>query len=303
MPLNVTDPGANLNEYIRHAAQVIGRSKNRRALFEAIYLGKKAVKTVSDLAAATGLSEKRVLTEGQKLAVNHIVGQVKVSKRVAYKKDPTYSHYKGKVLDLVDHPEKKARYPTKQEPRVSGAAVTYQITVARSHPQPQEITVDDIEAFAAVRGSTAGTVDLTKTLESHVKQFLNRVIGESNEFTDWGGEKNDIYTSRLRFRGARRTAAFAIKGRGTKGTLTPKKMGKNGDQVTRLLASEASVFFVVYHGKVDQAIHEQMRAHGIGRAVAGNRVYYCVIDGNDLARLATAYAADFEAAGKASPSA
>jgi DNA-binding Lrp family transcriptional regulator len=298
MPLNVTDPGANLNEYIRHAAQAIGRSKDRRILFEEIYRGKKAIKPVPDLAAATGLSEKRVLEEGQKLAANNIVEKVKVKGRVAYKKDATYSHHKAKVLDLVAHPEKKDRYPTKQEPRASGR-VSYEIKLARSNPQPQEITVDEIESFAAVRAVASGTADLSKVLENDVKQFLNRVMGEANEFTDWGGEKNDIYTSRLRFRGARRTAAFAIKGRATRGTLTPGKMGTNGDQIARLFASDASVFFVVYHGKVAESIHEQMRAYGIARALTGNRVYYCVIDGNDLGRLAAAYGEEFAAASSA----
>jgi hypothetical protein len=268
---------------------------NRRAVFEAIYHGKKQVKTVPELMASTGLSHKQVLLAGKKLAANQIVEQVTVDGRVAYKKDETLSHHKTKILGIVADPKKKDRYPTKQEPRVAGQAVTYRIALARTNPQPKEITVDEIEAFAAVRGVAPGTVDLSKVLESDIKAFLNQVIGEENEFTDWGGEKNDIYTSRLRFGGARRTAAFAIKGRATKGTLTPKKMGANGDQVARLFGSEASVFFVVYHGKVDQSIHEQMRAFGIARALAGNRVYYCVIDGTDLARLVAAYAEEFAA--------
>jgi hypothetical protein len=296
MPLNVADVRANLPETIRHAAQVIGRSKQRRALFAAIYHGKKAVKTVPELAETTGLSEKRVLEEGRKLAANQLVEQDKVNGRVAYKKDGAISPHKQKIMDLVDDPRKKDRYPTKQEPRVSGQAIVHPVSVPRSNPQPQEITTDEIEAFAAVKGAAAATVDLKTLREEEIKRFLQLIIGEMNESKDWGGEKNDIYTSRLQFRGARRTAAFALKGRATQGPLTPKKMGKNGDQVGRLMNSEASVFFVVYHGKVHEAIHEQMRAHGLGRAVAGNRVYYCVIDGQDLARLVGAYPDEFAAA-------
>lgn len=296
MPVNVSDFRANPNENLRHAAQAIGRSDNRRAVFEAIYHGKKKVKTIPELMERTRLSHKQVLEAGKKLAASQVVDQVSVDGRVAYQKDETLSHYKKKILGLVDHPEKKDRFPTKQEPRVTRQAITYKIGVARSNPQPQEITVDDIDGFAAVREVASGTVDLSNVLESEVKAFLNRIVGEENEFKDWGGEKNDIYTSRLRFRGSRRTAAFALKGRATKGTLTPNKMGTNGDQVARLFASEATVFFVVYHGKVDQSIHEQMRAYGIARALTGNRVYYCVIDGTDLSRLATAYAGEFAAA-------
>ena len=91
MPLNVADMRANVAETIRHAAQVIGRSKQRRALFAAIYHGKKAVKTVPELAETTGLSEKRVLEEGRKLAANQLVEQEKVDGRVAYKKDGAIS--------------------------------------------------------------------------------------------------------------------------------------------------------------------------------------------------------------------
>lgn len=300
MPVHVADVRANLNENIRHAATIIGRSKHRRAVFEAIYRGKTAIKTVPDLMDKTGLTHKQVLTEGGRLAANQIVEKVKVDARIAYKKDPTYSQHKNRILDLVDHPHKKDRYPTKQEPRAAGASVTYRITVPRSNPQPLEVTTDDIESFSAVKGAVPENIALKDVFESQIKEFLKRVVGEPNEFRDWGGERNDLYTNRLRFRQARRTAAFAIKGRATQGTLTLKKMGANGDQIARLVASEATVFFVVYHSKVDQAIHEQMRAYGIARALAGNRVYYCVIDGADLGRLVAAYPEEFEAAAASS---
>jgi hypothetical protein len=293
MPLNVSDVRANLNETIQHAAKAIGRSKQRRELFAAIYHGKKAIKTVPELAETTGLSKKQVLEAGKKLAANQILEQDKVDGRVAYRKDASISPHKQKILGLVDDPQKKERYPTKQEPRVSGKPVVHRVSVQRSNPQPEEITVDEIEAFAAVKGATAAKVDLKTLPEEEIKQFFHRILGEMDVSKDWGGEKNDIYTSRLQFRRARRTAAFALKGRATTGPLTPKKMGKNGDQVGRLMNSEASVFVVVYHSKVEQSIHEQMRAHGLGRALAGNRVYYCVIDGQDLARLVGAYPDEF----------
>jgi hypothetical protein len=297
MTLSVADVRANLNENILHAVKSIGRSAQRRAVFEAIYHGKKAIKTVPEIAAKTSLSHKRILEEGGVLAANQIVEKVRVAGRIAYKKDPLYSQHKKRILDLVDHPHKKGQYPTKQEPRVTGSTVTHRVQVAKSYPQPQAITVDDIEAFDKVREVSVGTVaDLHEVFEDHVKAFLTKVIGEPYEFTDWGGEKNDIYTTRLRFRNTRRSAAFALKGRATKGKLTPQKMGTNGDQIGRLLASEAEVFVVVYHSKVDQGINEQMRVHGLARAQAGNRVYYCVIDGDDLARLVTAYPQEFEAA-------
>jgi hypothetical protein len=297
MTVKVADIRANTNENIQHAAATIGRSGARRAVFDAIYRGKRKVKKVPELMVSTELSRKRVLAEGGTLAANGIVEKLKVEGTTAYRKDDFYSQHKRKVLDLVDNPEKKSRYPTKQEPRMSGTVTTYKITIGRSLP-PEEITVDDIDAFSKLRGirGAAAAQKLSDIPETRIKEFLKRVIGETHEFKDWGGERNDLFTNKLRFRGRRRSAAFAIKGKATSGPLTPKKMGTNGDQVGRLSTSEAEMFFVAYHGKVDQSIHEQLRVYGIARALAGNRVYYCVIDGDDLGRLIAAYPPEFEAA-------
>ena len=60
MTVKVADVRANLNENIRHAAQIIGRSKARRDIFEAVYRGKKQVKSVDEIVSATGLTHKRV---------------------------------------------------------------------------------------------------------------------------------------------------------------------------------------------------------------------------------------------------
>jgi len=68
MPLNVSDARSNANDQIAHAVAVIGRSKYRRAVFEAIYFGKKPSKTVDEIAVKTGLSAKRVLEEAKKLS-------------------------------------------------------------------------------------------------------------------------------------------------------------------------------------------------------------------------------------------
>jgi hypothetical protein len=76
-------------------------------------------------------------------------------------------------------------------------------------------------------------------------------------------------------------------------------MGKNGDQLGRLFTSEAQLFFVVYHSKIDEAVAQQMHAHALARALSGARVYYCLIDGDDLARLVAAYPKEFAASAKA----
>lgn len=296
MTVRVADIRANLNENIRHAARIIGKSKARRAVFSAIYGGKRQVKTVDDIRRVTKLSQVRVLQEAGVLAANGVVDKIKKDKRTAYKKDDAYSHHKKRILDIVDNPAKKNRYPTKQEPKVTGG--TIRIALPKSQPRPTEITVDDIESFRAVRkiGLTAGRAGMAAIPEARIKTFLRKVVGETRDFQDWGGEKNDLFTNKLQFKGRRRAGAFALKGRATKGALTPKKMGKNGDQIARLFSSEAEVFLVVYHGVIDQAIHEQLRAFAVARALGGRRVFYGVVDGQDLGRLVQAYPNQFKAA-------
>lgn len=299
MTQKFADVRANPNENVVHAARIIGRAKARRAVFEAIYRGKKKVKTVDELMDFTGLTRKQVLNEGKRLVGNGIVAQVKVDGRTGYEKDEFFVHHKRRVLALVDDPSKRKNYPTKQEPRVQGKT-TVQIQLARSQQLPQLITIDDVESFAAVTRTASSSASTASDLpEERVKRFLKTVIGETHEFKDWGGERNDLYTNKLRFRGKRRAAAFALKGRATTGPLTPKKMGKNGDQLGRLFTSEAQLFFVVYHSKIDEVVTQQMRAYAVARAVGGVRVYYCTVDGDDLARLIAAYPKEFAATAEA----
>jgi hypothetical protein len=295
MPVSVSDIRANLNENILHAVSIIGKSKDRRKVFEAIYRGKKEIKTVEDIARKTGLSRVRVLQEGGKLHANQIVEKIKEDNQTAYKKIEIYTHHKARVLGILDSPKKAARYPTKQSPRIIGK--TYRIVLPGPKPRTTAITVDDIDSFRKVRKirKIDDSLPLHKLPESVVKAGLQRIIGETHVFKDWGGEKNDLYTNKLVYKGKRKAAAVAIKGRATKGTLTPSKMGKNGDQIGRLAGSAAEVLLVVYHGKIDESITAQLEAHALGKAIGGRPVFFGVLDGDDLNRLFQAYRDAFTA--------
>ena len=94
--------------------------------------------------------------------------------------------------------------------------------------------------------------------------------------------------------GKRHPAAFGLKGRGTRGPLTPEKMGKRGDQIQRLFRSPADVFIIQYWGRVAESIIEQMRSFSIARsALVRKRIYYGAIDGTDTVRLRKAYPQHF----------
>ena len=90
--------------------------------------------------------------------------------------------------------------------------------------------------------------------------------------------------------------AFAFKGKGTTGILTPKKMGKKGDQIQRLFKSAAQVFILQYWGQIDESVIEQMIAFAEAKsATEGSTIYYGVIDGDDSNRIIKAYPNAFRA--------
>lgn len=293
MVQKVADTRANLNENIIHAAKILGRSEDRKAVFSAIYRGRNNHWTATQISKVTGLRRVRVLQEGGKLAGNEIVTQLKVGKDVAYSKDKTLAHHKAKILRLAGNPKAQSKVPTKQNPKGS---TTVHIRLSKATPRPKEITVDDVASFKAVRNvtETIRGLRLDKVREDRIKTAFKHVIGETHDFRDWGGERSDLFTTKLRVKSKRQSAAFAFKGKGTTGELTPKKMGKNGDQIERLFTSNASVFFVVYHGKIADSILGQMRAFALGKSMSGHSVSFGVIDGDDLNRLYQAYPKQFK---------
>ncbi|HEV2173482.1 MAG TPA: hypothetical protein VGR71_07945, partial [Nitrospira sp.] len=121
-----------------------------------------------------------------------------------------------------------------------------------------------------------------------------KLVGETGRFSDWGGEKGDLFTTRLMMGGKRFAAAFAFKGRGRSGELTPALLGKNGDQIQRLFTNEAEVFFVQYWDRIAESVLTRMSAAAIAKSYAtGKRIYYGIIDGSDSSRLIAAYPSAF----------
>jgi hypothetical protein len=289
MPLSVTDVRSSPSDQIAHAVEVLGHSRQRLAIFKAIYRGKKRVKTVNEIAIATGLDRIRVLQEGRLLADNQIVKQVRAAGITAYEKDPFYKAQKKKILRLTQDPVAFANLPTKTRPQpVWPKTVT--IRIPRLRIQARYITIDDIDSFDRVSRIRVEPREYTKMVESRFKNGIAKILGEAGKFKDWGGERNDLYTSRVRISGRRLPAAFAFKGVGTRGILTPRLMGKNGDQIQRLFKTAAYVFIVQYWGQVAESVVEQMAEFAKAKsATEGSLVFYGVIDGGDSNRLVKAY--------------
>jgi hypothetical protein len=281
--LPVTDLLSNWNDQMKNAARIVGRSKHRQAIFATVYRGQKQVKTIQEIMKTTRLSQVHVLTEGGKMA-----GLLFDKVPGGYKKKPDFAARYTTILELARNKQKLERLPTKTSPHVKGSA-KFSVTFPRSGQNARFISIDVIDSFSRVRSQGLSQRMIKPLPEKKLKGGFLKIIGEQGSFKDWGGEKSDLYTTKLRIGGSRMRAAIAFKGKATKGKLVPSKMGKNGDQINRLFDEPAQVFLVVYCGQIDSSIISQMQAFAIGTAITGRRVYYGVVDGSDITRLASAY--------------
>lgn len=288
MPIPVSDTRADWNETIEHGARTLGRSKVRKEIFRAVYSGKTNPKTVLEVAKTTRLDRKQVLTEAKKLSDEGLVHQTKLDGLTAYEKVRFYQRNRDRILNYAANPDKLKLLPTKRRPAAARTA-TIRVQVAAKRIRAKHVTVDEIPAFSKVR-QVGNDVAAPTVSESQFKRGVARLVGEGGAFRDWGGERNDLATTRLRIRGKRREAAFAFKGPGTRGILTPGKMGKNGDQIQRLVLSPGEVFIIQYWGQIAESVREQLARLVQVKSYFEERViFYGVIDGQDSRRLIRAY--------------
>lgn len=287
----VSDTSANADEKIERAARVLRASKQNREVFIAIYKGKKTWKTVKDIRGSVTNFNTNTYKAAAKLHSEDMVEKEVRKGSVYYGKKDFYIHNRQRILSLSANVIRLKAYPTKRKRSAHTIIKSYTF---KSRPQAELLTIDDIDSFkAAWSTASASDTSLKKMPERKVNRAICTIVNQS-EKKDWGGERNDIYTNNIVFKGKRRPAAFALKGMATKGMLTLNKMGKKADQIQRLFEGTAEIHFVVYHGDIDERILDQMQAQAINKSVAkGKKIYYCPIDGKDLARLLAAYPTAF----------
>lgn len=244
---------------------------------------------------ATGMPRKRVLEEAAKLANQHLFGKAPaaVGRSVLYEVDVFYQANKRKILSLAVNKQKLSKFPTKTNPS-GGSPPTVTLRLPQRRVRVKHVTIDDLDSFSDVRKIAASKAKLSGVSEKAFKEGVKAIIGEKGEFTDWGGEKNDLLSTRFRYKGKRKQVAFAFKGPGTGGTLTPGKMGKNGDQIQRLFASDADFYILQYWNQIDQSVPEQMKLCATAKSYLEEReIFYGVVDGTDSVRLVDAYPRQF----------
>lgn len=290
--MHTTDVRSNVDDQVVNIARLLGRSKQKRDVFESVYFGKTATKSIASIVARTRLTEKTILTIGRHLAAHHAFFQVKLDGRVAYKKDDFLAARKDEILRLAVNPNKRESIQTKSNPGGGKGHIKTVVKVIREGRPRFRIhlvSIDDVDSFSAAR-KLKRDGDLPSTIsETAFKNGVQKIVKYHYTQKDWGGEINDL-SSTLRLGGETLRASFQFKGPAKQGKLTPAKLGKNADQIQRLFTSPAQVFFVQYHSEIADSVVMQMEAFATVKAIAtGNVIHYGVIDGEDSARLYRAY--------------
>ncbi len=303
MVVRVSDTASHRRDQIDNLAELLEDAPTRQALVRAVYFGKKREKSVVVLAQRLthqikNLTPKRVTIIGKPL-VNLFFGQERVREdgkmTTAYVKFDSVQRDLREILKLANNKKKRSAYHTKTKPKVRAVGHTVTISVAHA-PRVESISIDEVQEFSKVRPVKEVPAELfpNRLPEAIVKKGIVRLLGDQIEAKDWGGESNDIFTTRITLEGKRKRAAFALKEPAKTGGLVPKMMGKNGDQIQRLFTSPAQVFLVQYEGEIRESIVDLMGRLATAKAVTERDVYYGVIDLTDTRRLRYAYPKQFE---------
>ena len=164
-------------------------------------------------------------------------------------------------------------------------------TIQKWKPNVERLYIEDIDSFRKVKTITREQVLNTVPVnvsEDFVKNSMCKILSEPTVPKDWPGERSDLYTN-VKYRGRSIPAAFMFKGKGTQGKLTIRKCGKNGDQILRLVEEPARLFVVQHIDVIDSNVIRLLEIAVGSIAKEVQKLYYCVMDGVETARLLLAY--------------
>ncbi len=175
--------------------------------------------------------------------------------------------------------------------------VDYKEWLKKISNQEMRIFIDNIDTFSNVTnyGPQSVALHLKKNgyfdvSENFIQQSLEEIMKESFHKVDWGGESNDLYTTNLKINGQRVATAFLLKGNGLDvKTMEIRHCGKNGNQILSLVKSPAELFIIQFVGNISESVIEDIRDKVELLRLKGKKAWYCIINGQDTARILKAY--------------
>jgi len=298
--MEVSDSSSHRRDQIANFAEVLRNAPAKQKVFEAVYYGKKKVKTVKEISITTGYKSKRVteiakpLARGEKLFEQ---GRMKTKQGMVtiYKKIDFVVTNKKKILTLARNSKRFDKYFTKTNSKGESKSMQTIILKVPFKAETIYVQLEQMEEFSRVKDVILKSSSAQDRLpEVAVKTGIIKLLGEAHVPKDWGGENNDIFSTKLTLFNKKRRVAFALKGPAKSGPLVPKMMGKNGDQIQRLFSAPAEVFIVQYEGEVKESIFTLMEQLAKAKAVSGGPVYWGVIDNEGTKKIRVAYPKAFK---------
>jgi len=290
----VNDFWSNREENLEAWAQTLRYKGKNRQVFDALYSSSKRRWLIREIALKTGLSAK-MASEAAKALSDKGLLTPNQGNPLTYSKRPEVYRVKDKLLTLARNPKKLASLATKRRPSKN---VIAQPAVAYFRGRAIHVTIDEIASFARVKRIDKEQVperlDPPRLSEDTFKRGIENILGERARLKDWGGENLDLYSTNLVLGKKRVAAGIALKGPAKSGPLTPGKMGKNGDQIQRLMSQSIDIAIVQYEGDVAVSVPYQLEKLAREKARSEDKnIYFCLINLLDSYRLRLAYRKEF----------
>lgn len=155
-----------------------------------------------------------------------------------------------------------------------------------------ELFIEDIDSFAKARDVNPRQVKRLVPLklpEDHIRSFFEDIIGATVLKQELDEHATGVFTAQVKVGGERLSAAFLLKGKGTRGKLTIKKCGKDGGQIVRLLEVPADLYVIQHVDGIDEGLICDLKEKIESINTQGKSCRMCVIDGTDTARILLAY--------------
>lgn len=118
--------------------------------------------------------------------------------------------------------------------------------------------------------------------EASVKDALAEILGEPFVLCDWGGERSDLYTSRLFIDGTPVSSAWLLKGPSFDRPMTIAALGKQGDQIDRLYSEPAELLVLQHCHQVRTEVVNMMETYAWDMRRLRR---FMILDGSDTARI------------------
>ena len=152
----------------------------------------------------------------------------------------------------------------------------------------------EIDEFARLNDSKGASANARRKIgelsEDDVKAAFAALIGEPYVPKDWGGERSDLNTTRLRLDGAPLEASFVFKGPGAPKKMVIATLGKNGDQIARALTEEPDLVVVQHYGAIDATVRHMLERYCFFETYGRRKqTRWMVLDGETTAQLLDAY--------------